>query len=36
MAGREELMAATKLVAAEQAISELLIAVRRPSDNVED
>jgi hypothetical protein len=36
MAGREELMAATKLVAAEQAISELLIAVRRLSDNAED
>jgi len=29
MAGREELMAATKLAAAEQAIEELLVAVRR-------
>ncbi|MDQ7776824.1 MAG: hypothetical protein Q4615_13600 [Paracoccus aminovorans] len=29
MAGREELMAATKLAAAEQAIEELLATVRR-------
>lgn len=29
MAGREELMVATKLAAAEQAIEELLAAVRR-------
>lgn len=36
MAGREELMVATKLVAAEQAIAELLIAVRRLSDDAED
>ena len=36
MAGREDLMVATKLVAAEQAISELLIAVRRLSDSAED
>ncbi|MFA5490532.1 MAG: hypothetical protein WC284_15200 [Candidimonas sp.] len=36
MAGRENLMVATKLVAAEQAITELLIAVRRLSDDAED
>lgn len=36
MAGREDLMVATKLVAAEQAITELLIAVRRLSDEAED
>ena len=36
MAGREDLMVATKLVAAEQAITELLIAVRRLSDDAED
>jgi hypothetical protein len=35
MAGREDLMVATKLVAAEQAIMELLIAVRRLSDDVD-
>lgn len=29
MAGREELMAATKLAAAEQAMEELFVAVRR-------
>lgn len=36
MAGREDLMVATKLVAAEQAITELLIAVRRLSEDAED
>ena len=36
VAGREDLMVATKLVAAEQAITELLIAVRRLSDSAED
>ena len=36
MAGREDLIVATKLVAAEQAITELLIAVRRLSDRAED
>lgn len=36
MAGREDLLVATKLVAAEQAITELLIAVRRLSDDAED
>ena len=36
MAGREDLMVATKLVAAEQAITELLIAVRQLSDRAED
>jgi len=36
MAGREDLMVAAKLVAAEQAITELLIAVRRLSDDAED
>jgi hypothetical protein len=36
MAGREDLLVATKLVAAEQAITELLIAVRRLSGDAED
>ena len=36
MADREDLLVATKLVAAEQAITELLIAVRRLSDDAED
>lgn len=36
MAGRKGLMVTTKLVAAEQAITELLIAVRRLSDSAED
>jgi hypothetical protein len=35
MAGREDLLVATKLVAAEQAITELLIAVRRLSGDAE-
>lgn len=36
MAGREDLMVATKLAAAEDAITELLIAVRRLSEDAED
>ncbi|MDF3605290.1 hypothetical protein PE067_03415 [Paracoccus sp. DMF-8] len=36
MAGREELMAATKLAAAERAIAELLDAVRRLGDDQRD
>lgn len=36
MAGREDLMVVTKLVAAEQAIMELLIAVRRLTGDAED
>jgi hypothetical protein len=36
MAGREDLLVVSKLVAAEQAITELLIAVRRLSGDAED
>lgn len=36
MAGRDDLMVATKLVAAEQAITELLMAVRRLNGSAED